>query len=386
MDHITTDKLKELARINDPHCISIFIPTYRTGQEVNERVDQKNLKNQIKVIRNKLESFALKGRDIEKILKPVNDLLNDSGFWKLQSDGLAIFRNHNFFEYYTLPVVFEPYNYIADHFYPMPLIPFINDKVKFYLLAISMGEVRFYEGFPHQIKEMEMEDLLPEKLEEVVGYDFEEKHLQYRTGNDERGRATYHGHGITNEEQKKLEILKFFKAVNEGLMKVLNNQKTPLILATVDYLMPLYKEVNDYKHLHEEFIAGNPEHVSPQSLHEKARNMIQKDFNTTRKARANKFEHALSNQKASYKEEEILPAAVDGRIDTLFIKKGAEEIWGIYDNESKKMLKREREEGPGAGLLNMAAMHTILNSGMVYLTDNGEMPEPGSKMNAIYRF
>jgi hypothetical protein len=37
-------------------------------------------------------------------------------------------------------------------------------------------------------------------------------------------------------------------------------------------------------------------------------------------------------------------------------------------------------------LLNMAAVHTILNNGSAYVIDKDKMPEPSSKLNAIFRF
>jgi hypothetical protein len=385
MKNITLDRIKELAQINEPQCISIFIPTYRAGMEVNSMIDQKHLKNQVKKIRKELESQKLKERDIGELLQPLNELVENSGFWKLQSDGLVIFRNRLFFEYYTLPVLFEPFVNIADHFYTMPLIPYINDGVKFYLLAISLHGVKFFEGYPHQITEVEVKDLLPQRLEEVVGFDFEEKHLQYRSGNDDRGRATYHGHGSTSQEEAKMEILKYFRAINTGVMELLRDKNYPLILAAVDYLVPIYREANDYKHLYRDFITGNPQHEDPVLLHEKARELLRDYYDSDRKEKIISFEQALSLQKASYKEEEIVPAAISGRIDTLFVKKG-ETLWGIYDQESGRIMKRDREAAQNSCLLNMAAMHTIFNSGRVFLLESDDMPEPASRLNAILRY
>jgi hypothetical protein len=385
MEIITNEKLKELAQINEPYCISIFITTNRAGQEVNQNMDQKNLKNKIKEVKHKLESYSLKEREIDKLLEPLMGLLSDSGFWKYQSDGLAIFRNQNIFEYYTLPVHFDTYSYIADHFYTLPLMPYINDDVKYFLLALSIGNVKFYEGFPHQINEVVMDDLLPGKLQEVVGFDFEEKHFQFRTGNDGRGGANFHGHGSTSDEEKKMEITKYFNAVNEGLMKYLNGKKAPLLLATVDYLAPIYNEVNDYKYLQKDFIAGNPEYEEPVYLHERARELLEGQNDKVRKEKLKAFEYELSNHKASYDEEEIIQAAIDKRIDTLFVNK-SEEVWGIYDKENYKILIRDKEDAQSSSLLNLAATHTILNSGKVYLAGPDSMPEPESKLNAIFRY
>ena len=385
MDHITTNKLKELAQITGPDCISIFMPTYRGGKEVNEMIDQKHLKNLVKAVKNELESHDPDNREVKTLLEPLNRLVDDAGFWKHQSDGLAIFRNHDFFEYYTLPVIFQPLVNVANQFYPLPLIPYINDELKFYILAISQGSVKFYEGFPHQINEVELEDLLPQRLEDVVGFDFKEKQLHYRAGNDDRGRATFHGHGKSNDEADKTEILKYFRAVNNGVMKFLHDKKLPLILATVDYMVPIYREANDYKYLHKDFIQGNPDHAEPVLLHEKARDLLMEQVEHDKKEKTLTFEQKLSNMKASYQEEEVIPAAINGRIDTLFVKKG-EFLWGIYDKEKNQVLERDKREAKNSCLLNMAAMHTILNKGKVYLMENDDMPESASRLNALFRF
>ncbi len=385
MDHITVDRLKEMAIINEPYCISILLPTHRSGKEVTEMIDQKVLKQQVKEIIKQLKSDELEENEIEEILEPVKKLVEDSGFWKHQSDGLAIFRNKNLFEYYKLPVRFDAFAHIADHFYPTPLIHYINDTGKFYLLALSLSYVRVYECYSHQISELETKELIPEKLEDVVGFDYREKSLQFRQGQTGTDQSMFHGHGRTNEEEKKLEILKLFREVNKGLMQLLKDQEAPLVIAAVDYLMPIYKQANSYINLQEDFVAGNPEHEDPASLQEKARSLMESYFSRDNRKKAKAFELALSDHKASYNEDEIIPATINKRVDTLFIKNG-EKMWGIYDKNTNKIISLSRDSDQATCLVNMAAMHTILNNGKVIIAEPDEMPEPLSKLNAIYRF
>ncbi|MFP4557308.1 MAG: hypothetical protein ACLFNU_10585 [Bacteroidales bacterium] len=384
MDNLSIDKFKELARISKPNCVSIFIPTHRAGKEVNELMDQKNLKNLTKKVRDNLYEYEVDKKTTDDLLKPIEDLIEDYGFWKHQSDGLAIFRNHDEFIYFTIPVYFDEFTYINDHFYLKPLLPYINDDDKFYLLALSLSGAKLYEGFPHRIDELAIEDIFPGNPEDVVGYDFKEKNLQFRTGQAEKNHALFHGHGGGKEEEKS-EILKYFRAINEGVMKILQGKNVPLILATVDYLVPLYSEVNDYKHMEQEFISGNPEYEDPILLHEKAREILEEYFNRKRTEKASAFEQALSDAKASYKEEEIVPAAINQQVDTLFIR-NREELWGVFDKNTNKIITRDNGKGQNSCLLNMAAVHTILNNGSAYLMDEDKMPEPKSKLNAIFRF
>lgn len=385
MDHISIEKLKELAQVQEPCCISIFMPTHKAGQEVNEGLDPKNLKNHIKSIHQKLKAYPLKKeKEIEEIIDPLHRLLEDTLFWKHQSDGLAIFRNRKQFDVYTLPLPFDPFIYVNDHFYPMPLIPYINDDCRFYLLCLSLGNIKMYEGFPHQIKELEVKELLPEKLEEVVGYDYREKNLQFRTGQTGREQTMFHGHG-KGKEDAQTEILKFFKAVNNGVMKIVHDKKIPLVVATVDHLMPLYQKTNDYKYLYDGFIAGNPENEPPEVLHKKARALLKNYSNQEKDEKLTAFKQMLSSHKASSIEDEIISAAINQRVDTLFVRK-REELWGSYDNENNRVLKPDKTHGHGSCLLNMTAMNVILNNGKVFLTEPEDMPEPATKLNAIFRF
>ena len=385
MKLISREKFKDLAQVHEPHCISIFIPTHRAGQEVNEGIDAKNLKNQVKKARHILEGMQMQNRDIDKLLKPVADLLDDSRFWNHQSDGLAIFRNADHFEYYTLPVWFDEFVYVADHYYLKPLVPYLNDDMRFYLLALSLNGAKLYEGFPHQIDEIYVEDLLPENLKDTVGFDYEQKSLQFRMGQSAFDHTMYHGQGAGSEEEQKEEIMKYLRAVNDGVIKMLHDQKAPLIVAGVDYIVAMYKEANRYHFLHDEFIAGNPEHESPVLLHEKAKELLKDHFNSTRRKKLAAFEKALSDNKASYKEEEIVPAAVNQRVDTLFVR-NREEMWGMFDRKNNDIIVEDEKTEHNADLLNMAVIHTILNGGEVYLTDTDEMPEPRSKLNALFRF
>jgi hypothetical protein len=58
----------------------------------------------------------------------------------------------------------------------------------------------------------------------------------------------------------------------------------------------------------------------------------------------------------------------------------------MFDKETNEIIIRDEESGQNSSLLNMAVVHTILNNGSAYLMDADKMPEPGSILNAIFRF
>ena len=385
MNHITLDDFKKLAQKHQPHCVSIFIPTHRSGQEVNQGLDQRMLKNKLKAVRLALAEYQLNEREIDELLQPADALLAGTSFWKKRSDGLAIFISPGEFVYYSLPVKFDAFSFVDTHYYLLPLIPYLNNEGHLYLLSLSLNEVKLYAGTPHDLDEIEeAAQYLPAGMEDALGSDTKERNLQFRSQQTGGVHTMYHGHGAGKDDAKG-EILKYFKIVNDGLMKILHNEKAPLVIAAVDYLVPLYAEVNDYKNLWQESIAGNPEHVDHATLHKKAWELLADHIYSVRSEKSGLFEEALANKRAAYKMEEVIPAAVNQRVDTLFVSKG-DEVWGTFDREKNDIrIEKEKAEN-NTGLLNLAATHTLLNGGRVFVMPPENMPETTSKLNALLRY
>ena len=91
MAMITKQEVLKLADKQNSNCVSIYIPTHRAGQETLEGQDKIKLKTQLKHAKAKLEKQGLSDKEIEDLVQPVTDLINDDEFWRHQSDGLAIF-------------------------------------------------------------------------------------------------------------------------------------------------------------------------------------------------------------------------------------------------------------------------------------------------------
>lgn len=382
------EEFKSLANVHHAHCVSMYLPTHRSGHEVIEDVDRITLKNLLKDVKKQLQSYGLQEREMNAYLKPVHDLLEDDNFWRHQSDGLALFLYGDEFKYFTLPISFDPYVYIADHLYLKPMASLLSHTERFFIMALSLGSVKFYEGTPYSIVEVEMEGLIPRSLEEAlsVGEDYEQKSLQFRSGQGEQGQgALYHGQGSGSQTEKKEETLRYFREINAGLMQMLHDEDAPLVLACVDYLEPIYREANTYPHLFDRHISGNHENTSMLSLHNAARDILSPHFEKDKKERYEAYQEKVHQGLASYEEKKVIPAAMIGQVDTLFIRKN-EHLWGVYDAENHKIKVDDQRKIDNACLLNKAAVETIKNSGKVFLMENGEMPQEGTIINATFRY
>ena len=382
---ISIAQFKELADVHARNCVSIYIPTSRAGEQVDKGQDQKRLKNQLKDLQARWTEMGFKDNEIQHKIRPLEDLLGNSHFWRNQSDGLALLmQDDNALYIYTLPLAFQPVLLVSDHFYLKPLIPFFNDDGTYYILALSLQEIKLFECSRHFITEIFIEDLTPEKLEDAVGYDFREKNLQYRSGQGGDAGAMYHGHG-SGKNDKDQEIEKFFRAVDTGLMRIMKEEKAPLILACVERYHALYSKITKYANVFESFVGGNPEQYDPVLLHEKSWELVKEYFRDQRKQKATRLQHLSAKGSTSYDIGEILPAALDGLIDTLFIQVHADQ-YGLYDPEERSIIKGTDQRPPNASLFNMAAVHTLKNGGRVFIAEPEEMPFEETDINALFRY
>ena len=71
MKALTRKQFQELADYQAGLCISIYLPTHRTGQEVLEHGDRLMLKNQIKEITEKMEERGFSENAILDFLEPL---------------------------------------------------------------------------------------------------------------------------------------------------------------------------------------------------------------------------------------------------------------------------------------------------------------------------
>ena len=384
MELISQEEFKKLAQFTDEICVSIFIPTQRAGKDVLEEKSRIHLKSKWNEVKRQLEKNGVNAAKIEKIGEPIVKLLTDNNFWRHQSDGLTVFSSESFFQKYSLPLKFEVYHYISKEFYAKPLVPIFSGDGRFYLLSLQLEDVTLFEATKHSIGEVYVEDLIPTRLQERVGFDYKEKALQFRPQQQSNGQSAYHGH-VGADDNRKSEIFRYFRAIDQGLDTIIHDENAPLVVACQDSLFPIYKEANTYKYLFKEDVTGNPADTDMLGLHDKAWNLIESHFEKTKMEKLKKFEELNQTEKTSASVHDIFPAIIQGKVDSLFLE-DKEELWGTYNEDKIAVEVQDGQTSENTSLMNLAAKAVIEHGGSVFLIEPDAMPEKSSKMNALYRF
>ncbi len=388
MKSFTKKTFENLAAVHALHCISIFIPTHRTNKGGDGmKQDQINLKNQLKEASLQLSAFGLSDAEVDKEIKPIEDLLESTDFWLHLSDGLALFCAEGKLEHFTVPIDFEPFVYVSSHFYLKPMANLLRDTKECFLMKLSLNDLELYQVNSSEVFRITVSDLAPKEMTDTVGEDFEEKHLEGRVSNSRPDGQynVYHGHGRSNDSVKKEEALRYFQQIDNGLKKLLNEQKLPLVIACVDYLYPIYSNANSYHFLEEQFIVGNPEHESVEDLAAEAMQIITKSYDEVLEAKQDRLQASFSKGEAAIDIHKVVPAAIGGRVDTLFVKANAE-VWGTYEKETHEIKAAAARTVGDTDLLNLAVVETVKNGGEVHVITEDQMPDNATEIAATLRY
>lgn len=388
MDIITRDTLKQLATTDSDLCVSLFMPTMHVEAEFTQNTIR--YKNLVKRAHAQVKEHGRRNQVTQDLMKPIEALQERTGFWQQLSDGLAVFATSSSFDVYRLPLQFDELVMTGSRFHLKPLFPLFATNNRYYVLALSQNKVKLYQGTHYSLTEVDAREI-PESLVEVLFYDDPEKSLQHHAGNIVGGRhdSVFHGQGHQDEDQRSRpqdQLRRFFREIDEGVQETLHDEKAPMLLAGVEYYLPIYRDVNGYKHLIDDtIVAGNPDGMTRQELHEKAWSVIEDRLLNEQSASIDAFQTQHGRgELASTDLKEILPAAHYSRVDTLFVPVG-EYQWGQYDVSSNAVDLHEEYEPGDDDLLDLAAVHTYLNGGTVHALQRHTMPTEAA-VAATFRY
>ncbi len=380
MHAFSQDELKALLGKHQGLCISIFMPTFRTGQESQQNPIR--FRNLLRTAEEKLLAGGLRPQEIRELLEPAQALPGNVLFWRRQSDGLALFLSADLFRCFRLPVAFDELIVVAERFHIKPLLPVLGGEGRFHILALSQKEVRLFEGTRQSVREIEL-DSLHKNLAEALQYDELERQVRFRTGSASgaAGMAMVSGHGGVSDDTKD-NLRKYFRLIDRGLHDLFRDEHTPLILAGVDYLFPLYREGNTYPRLVEEGIPGNPEGASAEALHRQAMRIVGPVFQKAETDAVAQYRQSSGTGLTSTEIPEIVPAAAHGRVGLLFVAAGRRH-WGTFDPRSDAVELHPKTAGED--LLEIAAVQTYLNGGAVFTLPPEKMPD-ATDLAAVFRY
>lgn len=382
MDVFTQQQLRELSEAGSSPCVSVYIPTHRMSREV--RQDPVLLRDHLRQIQAQMVQEEVSKRDIDEILAPAEALLQDDNFWQNNESGLALFMSKGFFKQLRLPIEVDDTVVVNEHFHLKPLLPLLTDKL-FYIVAVSQHAPRLLECTQHSCRELPLPKDVALRIEDAIAGEDEHQNTTQRHSVDTSNPMSAGGsfHGQADIQRKEHEDRMFFlRQLDDGILRTVKHGDLPVVLAGVDSITPFYRRASSLKNIVAEEIHGSPEHVADGDLHQRGVVIMEVLWQEEIRHLQERFNTAMSHDLGSNAVQEVLPAAMQGRVDTLLLPVG-KSLWGSF-NDGNVEVHSEMEEGD-EDLLDLVAAQTIKTSGRVVSIEPEQMPL-SSDLAAIYRY
>lgn len=385
---IDRDKINELGAPRQGTCVSLYAPMHRVGAPTRENPIR--FKNRIQEAERYLAEDGWEPKAIEELLAPAVERIENYDFWQNQEDGLAMFLAEGEYHEALLPLEPPELTVIAPRFHLKPLLPIITENSQFWVLVTSLHEIRLFRATRYGIERAELPEDTPTSIQEFDEYEAFEKsthveNMQKRGPTSQGDQAIHYGTGDANIEASRRErLLRFFRQVDDGVRKVVAGSEEPIVFIGVDYLFPLYREANQYPHLFDQNIEGNPDHWEPKQVHESAWEVVGSHVDRSRIETLQRYKQMVGTGNTSDQLTEIVPAAVEARVETLIVGLDAH-AWGVYDETNRSVKIYDAFSTDSYDLLDFAAIKTVENGGTVYAIPSEHIPD-GKNMVAIFRF
>jgi hypothetical protein len=379
------EEMQRLLAPSPPPCVSIYLATSRRFPE--KRQDPTRYRDLVNRAQTLLADSAASGQAMGpsagQAAAMVETLrtLEDSPHWEHSLDGLAVFLSADLAAAYRLPIDLPERVVIAESFHVKPLLRFLHANARYFVLSVSQNAVSLYEGTPFGAGMVDLRTLPQSLRDAIVIPEYDRAVTAHGAG---QGGVAFHGRGAGKEETKE-SLLKYFRAIDKGLREFLRDERAPLLLASVKYYHPIYREANTYPHLLPEMLEGNYEHVNGDRIHAEAWPIVSAGFERQTGEWVERYRALAASGLASDDLDAIAVAALSGRVRAVLAADGVT-VWGKLDRRTGNVTYHDRQIGAeDDDLVDDLCEECLKRGAEVYVVPRTAMPT-ASPIAAVYRF
>lgn len=317
MKQNTREVLRKAQAVRQEGCVTITMNTHRTAPDYLK--DPILLKDLIKTagVRLTKDHGAKMAKAIMEKLTAMAEGIDHAH----NKESLILFANTDLAELVKLSVPVTDRVTIDDTFATRDIFRALHQESEYYVLWLNKGRARLFEAFKGKAGD------------EVKG--------DFPIDNDVAG--TDAAKQVVNRDFTVLEN-EFFNRVDKALVKVLNEQPLPVVLATESRNADHYRQIADKK----EFLKAdfNPSHddLTPHHLVEEAWKTYAPVVKSQYDNRTEALEKAVSAGRLVADHNDIWRALQEGKGGTIFVKQGLFQPAMLSDGHIELLPDSDREQ------------------------------------------
>lgn len=363
---MNVEELRSLIGPHAPPCISLFLPTHPHGAPD----DRQHYEGLVRRVRAQLAP-QMTSREIDAVVAPLERLYRPQE-GRNGGGGLAVFRSKDHEAHYRLPMTLEERLVVADSFHVRPMLEFLQANQRYFLLVLSQGRVSFLSGSMAGLVPVDLRSM-PRSLTDALGVEDHERIVAPHSSASHGTAAIFSGRG-RDDGSRDEDLARFFRIVDQELMKVLRDEDVPLVVAAPDRQFAIYAGVSRYPHLLADGLHGNFVDTSGKELHERAWPMVKKHVAEREERVLQHYTEGIARQRCTDEISFLARAAVQGRVRELLLARGTT-LWGRLDRQTGALdMTLERRDQHDEDVLDDLAEAVILRGGAVYSFSADRMP------------
>jgi len=366
---LTRERLEALLQPGAGPCISLYLPTHRhhPGTEQDPIRFRHALREAERLLAGRHPE-----EEVRALLDPVA-ALPTTEFWRHQGDGLAVFRSRDVLEEFRLPLRVPELVVVAGSFHVRPLIRCLNSNERFFLLALSQGGAAVYHASLESLSRVLVPNL-PESLAAFRGGGKYTRALSGVPSGRGRGGQRLNPAGGP-EDSSDADLVEYFRAIDRALQRSLRQDDAPVILAGVEYYLPIYRRVTRLKRLADTSVSGSPDAMTESELGERARAAAEHVLRGSEERALAAYRRAAARGRARTDLDEIVRDARRGRIRRLFLAAGVR-VWGTVDPTTGRVRRTAEQQGShDDDVLDDVAEAVLRSGGEVLTLPRERMPD-----------
>ncbi len=335
----------------------------------------------------RLMQGGISAHDVARLLDPARELERDGE--SLRRGGVhatALLLAADFCRCYRLPFDCPQTVDVGKAFYLAPLVRLLDWPVECFVLALSMNSVRLFRCTRDELHSIEVPAPTPQSESDYLAGTDVGRPLRFQTsvGTPPAGGQVMSVHSQTSyKDDAKLRRHEYVQVVARQVARQLEPESSPLVLAAVKELHPVFQQAYTGSDLIEPGIHGSPDELSDVEIREQAVRLVEARHAGEVQAVCERYGRAAHTPRGTNQLDQIVAAAAQGRIDSLVAGFG-QRIWGAWDPQPQRVSFRT-DRPDRMDLIDLALRETLRHGGHVCVVPPQEVPD-GAVAVAVLRW
>lgn len=359
--------IDDLFSVTSKPCLSLYLPTHRTQPE--RRDDQTRYRQLVRHLNDSLD-MAYGAEEVANLLQPFRALERDDMFWNTRRQGVAIFRAPGVFITQHLDRSVPEIAVVADNFHVKPLFRLLQTLEDYHVLCLTRESAQLFVGNRDGLEEVPFPTGSVLLINEILGEELSDPGFS-RSNSGGTTRIVPH---TTIQDEVDNDTERFFRQVDRLVMEIASRPSgLPLVVASLPEQAALFHRISRNPRLVETSLTVNPFGIELRDLVDRAWQVMQPHMIAESRMLIQAYEEAAGHADGIDGIFAIAHAAVEGRIETLFVE-DARELPGKIDESTGTVIFDDLRVPDVNDLLDDIARIVLRHGGTVIVLPSEVMP------------